>query len=328
MTLTVWFIVPPQIKLIGSHGGNRKEIKELIDMSKKLKIRVWKKFKLEVKEALEGSFTKERSGRILLFVNRIFVYPHWNVYLAEMLGTAILLFLVTSSIIITRLIPDQSIRLILAALIGNAAIPLVAVSPLGKLSGAHMNPTITFSFWLQKKMHHKDFIWYMIFQLIGSVVGAGAANVLWTGKFWDKNAALILPGSGISIFEAFEFEIMFTFILICGLLIMLSHNRTSMLTPVAAWLIISLVIFLGASISGASMNPARSFGPAVVSHIWQDLWIYFVAPPIGALLATTAYNKKIFGTLELKAAKLFHTPSYSCIFLDCKKCIPPIGRQA
>ncbi|MGB6530320.1 MAG: hypothetical protein WBF33_19630 [Candidatus Nitrosopolaris sp.] len=88
----MWFIVPPQIKLIGSHGGNRKEIKELIDMSKKLKIRVWKKFKLEVKEALEGSFTKERSGRILLFVNRIFVYPHWNVYLAEMLGTAIFCF--------------------------------------------------------------------------------------------------------------------------------------------------------------------------------------------------------------------------------------------
>ena len=73
------------------------------------------------------------------------------------------------------------------------------------------------------------------------------------------------------------------------------------------------------SISGTSLNPAKNFGPALVLNLWQNQWIYFTAPIIGALLATAAYRYKIFGTMELMTAKLFHTPSYRCIFLYCKE---------
>jgi aquaporin Z len=119
--------------------------------------------------------------------------------------------------------------------------------------------------------------------------------------------------------EAFFAEIVMTFILITSILIMLSHYRTTRLTPLLVWIVVSTEVLLGYSISGTSLNPAKNFGPALVLNLWHNQWIYFTAPIIGALLATAAYRGKIFGTMELMTAKLFHTPSYRCIFLYCKE---------
>jgi aquaporin Z len=111
-----------------------------------------------------------------------------------------------------------------------------------------------------------------------------------------------------------------TFVLTALILCMLSRYNTLRLTPLIVWILVTFEVLLGASISGTSLNPARSFGPAVVMYVWQAQWIYFIAPTLGALLAVAAYRGKIFGNLELKTAKLFHTPSYRCIFLNCKEC--------
>ena len=100
---------------------------------------------------------------------------------------------------------------------------------------------------------------------------------------------------------------------------MLSHHRTTRLTPLVTWIVVSTEVLLGYSISGTSLNPAKNFGPALVLNLWHNQLIYFTAPIIGALLAAIAYRARIFGTMELMTGKLFHTPSYRCIFLYCKE---------
>lgn len=142
--------------------------------------------------------------------------------------------------------------------------------------------------------------------------------IAWGKEFWNVSGGLTLPGPGISVLQAFAAETVMTFILIAVILCMLSRHNTASLTPLIVWILVTIEVLLGASISGTSLNPARSFGPVVVVYEWQDLWIYFVAPTLGALLAVAAYRGKIFGNLELKTAKLFHTASYECIFLHCK----------
>jgi len=146
------------------------------------------------------------------------------------------------------------------------------------------------------------------------------AMIAWGKEFWSVSGGLTLPGPGISVSQAFAEETVMTFILIALILCMLSRHNTVRLTHLIVWILITFEVLLGASISGTSLNPARSFGPAVVVNEWQAQWIYFLAPTLGASLARAAYRGKIFGNLELKTAKLFHTVSYECIFLHCKEC--------
>lgn len=109
--------------------------------------------------------------------------------------------------------------------------------------------------------------------------------IAWGKEFWNVSGGLTLPGPGISVLQAFAAETVMTFILIAVILCMLSRHNTASLTPLIVWILVTIEVLLGASISGTSLNPARSFGPVVVVYEWQDLWIYFVAPTLGALLA-------------------------------------------
>ena len=98
---------------------------------------------------------------------------------------------------------------------------------------------------------------------------------------------------------------------------MVSHHSTTRYTPLVVWVVITLEIVLGGQISGTGINPARSFGPAMITNLWQDQWVYLTAPPLGVIIAVVTYHFKIFGSLRLNTRKLFHTPFYKCIFVDC-----------
>lgn len=252
---------------------------------------------------------------------------HIKEYLAEMVGTIILLFFGTTSIIIISgnnifsesfiSDDDDGIQILLTGLMFSGTVALIIVSPFGKLSGGHLNPVVSLSFWLLNKMHHRDLLGYIVFQFIGAVIGSALAMLLWTDSFWDVAGGLTVPGPEISVLEAFNAELIMTFVLITAILLMLSHHRTIKFIPLMIWLLIAIEVFVASSISGTSLNPARSFGSAVILNSWSDQWIYFVAPVIGSLMATLMYKKNLFGTLELRTAKLFHTSNYTCIFLQC-----------
>jgi aquaporin Z len=84
------------------------------------------------------------------------------------------------------------------------------------------------------------------------------------------------------------------------------------------WLLVASMVWLESPISGTSLNPARSFGPAMVSWFWQAQWLYWIAPPIGSIIAVVFFRLLGFSKHHILTAKLFHVPHYRCIFKNVK----------
>ncbi len=251
---------------------------------------------------------------------------NWSEYGAELLGTAFNL-LVGFSIItfdfgkglpMERLIPAESPRLLINGLIFAGSGALFAISPLGKLSGAHLNPSLSMAFWLQGKMHKVDLFGYIIGQFIGAIIGTFLAFFLWGNYFASTNYCITSPGIGYPLWYVFFTEVFMTFLLVLSIFIFLSHQRLLRWTPMMVWLLVATMVWLGVPISGTSLNTARSVGPALLAWSWQDQWLYFIAPPLGALVAVGVFRLIAMGELEVLTGKLFHVPNYCCIFKNVK----------
>jgi aquaporin Z len=252
---------------------------------------------------------------------------HWPEYGAELLGSAFLVFIALSAVTLTfgsgsplaAVLAASSARRLMAGLILAASGPLVALSPLGKLSGAHLNPALSLAFWLQGKMHPHDLVGYLASQLLGAVLGAGLAVLIWRERAARVHNGVTAPGMGYPIWGILLIEMGLTCLLVLATFLFLSSHRLMHWTPLMTWLLVAFIYWLVAPISGSSLNPARSFGPALVSWFWRDQWVYDVASPIGALLAVGLFRSlSRVGIHDVLTAKLFHAPRYRCIFKHIK----------
>jgi aquaporin Z len=122
-----------------------------------------------------------------------------------------------------------------------------------------------------------------------------------------------MPGSGSSVSAAFAAEVLITFVLMTVVLAVANDPRTNRYTGMAAGACVALFITFEAPVSGMSMNPARSLGSAVASGRFENLWIYFVAPPLGMLVAAEA-RIRLRGLGSVLCAKLHHGNPARCIF--------------
>ncbi|GHO71309.1 hypothetical protein KSC_102010 [Ktedonobacter sp. SOSP1-52] len=198
---------------------------------------------------------------------------HWPEYGSELLGTTFLVFIVLSVVTLmfgsgsplATVLPNRSARRLMTGLILAASGPLVAISPLGKLSGAHLNPALSLAFWLQGKMHPHDLVGYLASQLLGAVLGAGVAVLIWKERVASVHNGITAPGMGYPIWSVFLIEMGLTCLLVLAIFLFLSSHRLMHWTPFMTWLLVAFFYWLVAPISGSSLNPARSFGPALVS---------------------------------------------------------------
>jgi aquaporin Z len=251
---------------------------------------------------------------------------HWQEYTAEMLGTAFNVFVGLSAVVFNmgkgspmeHLIPNHSLRLLLTGLLFAGSGSLFAISPLGKLSGAHINPSVSLAFWVQGKMHQHDLGGYIVGQLLGGLLGALLLVRVWQGYATSVKNGMTLPGVGYALWYVFLAEVVVTFLLVLAIFIFVSNHRLMRWTPLMTWLLVASMVWLESPISGTSLNPARSLGPAIVSWFWQDQWLYWIAPPLGALLAVGVFRLLGFGKHQILTAKLFHVPHYRCIFKNIK----------
>lgn len=249
--------------------------------------------------------------------------PRFNAleYLCELIGTCFNLFVGLSAAVFNFApnlwpqahLPSQSMRLLVTGLVFAGSGSLFAITPLGKLSGAHINPAVSLAFLLRGKMHLHDFIWYVISQFIGAIIGAFLLVWVWHGLAQAINNGMTTVGPGHTIPFAFLAETVMTFLLVFAIFSFLSVKRLTRWTPFMTWILVAILVWQGAAITGTSLNPARSFGPALVSWNFQNQWIYWLAPSLGALLAVWTFR---FADAERKVltAKLFHAPEYSTIF--------------
>jgi len=234
-------------------------------------------------------------------------------FFSELVGTGLLVGVGLSIVIalfgtnsaLIPLLPDPGARRMVAGFLFGTTGALIAVSRIGKISGAHINPVVTLAFWILGKMNNVHAVTYIIAQCVGAVLGA-IPLLMWgeTGKSIAYGATL--PGAKYGVWIALTGEILTTFALIIGLFVFLGHKRLSAWTPLLFPFLYAVMVYLEAPLSGTSTNPARSLGPAVISDQWHGWWIYIAGPITGTWLATVVQRRTLLKRLEIGIAKVYH----------------------
>lgn len=162
----------------------------------------------------------------------------------------------------------------------------VMVYAVGHLSGGHINPAVTVALWAVRRFPAKDGLLYVVAQCIGATA---ASLVLW-GMLGDVGGVGATVPS-IPVSEAFAVEWMLTFALMFVIAAVASDERVAYgFAGMAIGLTVGADVILGVTLTGASMNPARSLGPAVAAGMWDAHWIYWLAPILGAVAAAWTYE--------------------------------------
>lgn len=234
---------------------------------------------------------------------------------AELIGTAFQLALGFMAVAVLSVrsspayIQPLTPRLLAIGAVFGALAAVVAVSPLGKRSGAHLNPAVTLGFFLRGHVHRHDVLGYMIAQVLGALAAAAIFTGALGGWAGDVHDAVTQPAAHISAVAAIGIEAGITGCLLFVIFNLVSSARTARWTPAVVIVLLALLILAGARYTGASMNPARSLGPATVADSWNLLWVYFIGPPLGAVLAAVAF-RVLLPERRTLTAKLFHDERY------------------
>lgn len=222
--------------------------------------------------------------------------PHRRAYAAEFLGTALLVLIGLSVVIldfspaspVAHWLPDPWVRRLLTGGLFGATGALIALSPIGRISGAHLDPVLSGAFWLAGSLSAADALAYAGAQCAGAVAGALPLPLLWRSTGAAVAYAATLPGPGVSPWLAVLGEAAVTAALVGGILAFVGHPQLRPYTPALLPPLVALLVALEAPLSGTSMNPARSLGPALVAGALAPLWIYFLGPALGAAAAALA----------------------------------------
>jgi aquaporin NIP len=157
----------------------------------------------------------------------------------------------------------------------------------GHLSGAHLNPAVTLAFCMSRHFPVREAAAFVPSQLIGAVAGALLLRIVWQGTPADLGATVPTVGSG----SALVYELVMTAFLMFVIMAVATDVRAvGAAAAIAVGGTVAMDSLFGGDVTGASMNPARSFGPALVASEWTDFWIYVVGPVLGAVAGALAYE--------------------------------------
>jgi MIP family channel proteins len=199
---------------------------------------------------------------------------------------------------------DGHAELIMIAL-GFGLIIAVMVCAVGHISGAHLNPAVTLGLFAGRKHSLHDTVFYILVQLLAAVAAAGILQLLDHEGYGVAKAATV-PGPGVSVAQALVWEIILTFFLVFTVFGTAVDKRgPNVIAGVMIGLVVAVDIMIGGPYTGASMNPARSFGPALIGRVWTVHWVYWAGPIIGGVLAGLIYN--LFFLLPLRTVAMRRT---------------------
>lgn len=158
----------------------------------------------------------------------------------------------------------------------------------GHISGTHINPAVTIGLWVGQQIETVKAIGYLVAQLLGGVAaGFVLSYILGAGETGLGVTAL---RDSISPLQGFVLEMILTFFLVNSVYFTAVSGNGGNLAPLAIGMTLAFSIMMGGPLTGASLNPARSFGPAVASGNYADIWLYFAGPIAGGVLAALLYN--------------------------------------
>jgi aquaporin Z len=244
---------------------------------------------------------------------------HWREWAAEFAGTGLLLFaVVTAKDWIVRAGPPLSeiwVRVALVGAVAGLVVMAVAYSPLGRRSGAHLNPAVTLGLAVQGSVGPADLVAYPLAQTAGGIAGVAMARV-WgpSVAIPAVNWAVIAPAGWLSQPTASAIELAVTAAQLVVVFGCLASARWGHLAPVAAGVLLTGAIAGLAPVSGAGFNPVRGLAPDVLAGAFPALWIYFAGPVLGGLVAAGAVVAR---GRQVRTAKLVHDPAIPC-YLRCE----------
>lgn len=214
-----------------------------------------------------------------------------KVYAAEMIGTAILVFMGCGSAMVLGCdVPGGHLAVALAFGLSIVATAYV----IGGISGCHINPAVSLAMLLSKRLSAADFAGYAVAQVIGAVIGAGLLKLLTGFGVADLTGALGsngVTGAG-GIGGAFFVEVILTFIFVFTILGVTSDESKSGQAGIVIGLTLTFVHIVGIPLTGTSVNPARSIGPAlfVGGAALSEVWVFILAPLVGGALAAVVFS--------------------------------------
>jgi len=237
----------------------------------------------------------ELSAESLGFTAEDFGPATWRAVLAELIGTLLFVFVGAGSVVVVTGIigvspRDDAAALTAIALAHGLAIAVV-VAGTAKISGGHVNPAVTFGAVITGRLKLTTGVLYVAGQLAGAVIGALLLEAAVVGEVEGSLGAHglnlgALDGEGAGVLV----EAVLTFVLVFTVFATAMDPRgMANLAPIAIGLAILIDHLMGVPLTGASMNPARSFGPALVADVWDDHWVYWVGPLAGGGIAALAY---------------------------------------
>lgn len=244
----------------------------------------------------------------------------WKPCLAEALGTFALIFIGAGSVIALHHVGlgvggDSAAFFVGVALAHGLAIA-VMITGLGHLSGGHFNPAVTIATLFTRKMHLELGVLYIVFQLLGALFGAFLLLTAFPTDWWEpvnlgtpgllrgEAGAIIDPAKGVLI----EAVLTFFLVLVIFGVGLDSRNQMKPVAGLAIGLTITMDILLGGPLTGAAMNPARAFAPALLSRTWTDQYVYWAGPILGAIIAGLVYDS---AWLQARPAKSDSTTAES-----------------
>jgi aquaporin Z len=247
---------------------------------------------------------------------------HWPEYLMEVAETGLYLFLTCffATLLqhpaspIRHLIPSGTLRRAFMGAAVGATVIAIAITPWGKQSGGHFNPAVTFTFYRLGKVESWDALFYGAAQFFGATSGVAIAAYILQGAPAHESVryAITLPGrygSGV----AFVAELAISFSLMVTVLFTTNHDTLARYTPYFVGALYAIYITFETPLSGMSMNPARTFGSALHASYWHALWLYFLAPTLGMLVAAEVFLRAR-SSVGPYCAKLHHANNRRCIF--------------
>lgn len=234
----------------------------------------------------------------------------WRLLFSELIGTAALLLGGMSLVIlmfgdgspVPRWVPSLGLRRVITGFLFGSVGGSIALSPVGRVSGGHINPAVTLGFFLAGKLSPGVAVGYVIAQLLGAVLGC-VPLLAWGEMGRSVAFGATVPGPGYSTATVLLGEAVTTFGLIAALCVFLAFRNLRRFTPAMIPCLYGIMVPAEAAISGTSTNPARTLGPAVVSGVWDGWWIYWIGPLIGAVTALLVFR---FLAIRIEVAKLYH----------------------
>ncbi len=218
----------------------------------------------------------------------------WQKYLAEFFGTFVLVFIGTVAVV-GAVRSDVSPLLVAPFAFGLAL--LAGLYAFAEVSGGHYNPAVSLGLFLDRRLSLPDLLGYWVSQFLGGV--AAAVVLLLATSDDDVASTATIPGAD-GDGTAFVLELVLTAIFVCVILQSSKSSRFGGSALIAIPLTLVAVHFAAVPFSGSSVNPARTFGPALIGGEWDGIWIYFAGPLLGAVLAWLVYTVVVQGDTNLR----------------------------